>query len=608
MIEPLSSLSQAWLIWWVDTTIKSLVVLTSVSLVAFALPGASAAQRHLLWFAGLLAALVISVVPGSFCRWEMPLFPSHLFSSESVHPESDAPLEESVSPGALATPTLGETPKPESTTPLALWLFGAWALGAAFVAVSLLLGHGVLLRLRLRGRRVTDRAWQTDLDSCRRALALRRRVLLLENPREQVPLVGGLLWSYVAIPQVARDWSPYRRRIVLLHELAHVKRWDTLALFAGRLVALVQWANPLVWIALRQLRIESERASDDLVLGDGVSPHEYATSLLEFSQEFPSLPQTRGALPIATRSLLERRLLMILDTNQCRTALQRATLVLACGFALVFALGLVSLDLFAEDKLPVAKPPVKFQQPLEIEFEGQTFLDAVEFIRFLTDADIIVHRGPLKRAGVRLDTKNTMHWHLQDMTIHDVLIWLVRRLGNDAELSYDEGIAVISAKPDKDANKEARADKKERERAKTDKKRTESAIERAREREKKRQERENRSERKSWNPQHDNTPESLDTLYRITAISTDTQFSGQSIDEVLKHIEMIGTVRISAKWDDLRVDQGSEVFMKLSVTPLAKQLKLALDGVHQDLTFRIVKGVIEVTKKERQNRAGSEPL
>ena len=74
------------------------------------------------------------------------------------------------------------------------------------------------------------------------------------------------------LPESANEWTMERRRSVLLHEMAHVKRRDCLVQFLGQLTCAAHWCNPAVWFAARELRRESERACDDLVLHAGTPP------------------------------------------------------------------------------------------------------------------------------------------------------------------------------------------------------------------------------------------------------------------------------------------------------------------------------------------------
>ena len=68
---------------------------------------------------------------------------------------------------------------------------------------------------------------------------------------------------------------------VLLHELAHVARFDLWTSFAAHVACAAYWFNPLVWMAARRMRIEGERACDDAVLRCGARASDYADQLLE---------------------------------------------------------------------------------------------------------------------------------------------------------------------------------------------------------------------------------------------------------------------------------------------------------------------------------------
>src|SRR5438874_11684073 len=142
------------------------------------------------------------------------------------------------------------------------------------------------------------------------------------------------------LPAEAGQWSAERRRIVLLHELAHVKRWDCLTQMITRIVCAFYWFNPLVWVAVRRMCIERERACDDLVLNSGCKASEYASHLVAIAGKFRRAPQV-AAIAVARPSGLERRIRAILDGRRNRDRIAKiASVFIALAFlGLEFLIG-----------------------------------------------------------------------------------------------------------------------------------------------------------------------------------------------------------------------------------------------------------------------------
>ena len=57
-------------------------------------------------------------------------------------------------------------------------------------------------------------------------------------------MVWGFLRPVILLPVDADQWQTERLRAVLLHELAHIKRWDWTMLMVTQIMCAVYWFNP----------------------------------------------------------------------------------------------------------------------------------------------------------------------------------------------------------------------------------------------------------------------------------------------------------------------------------------------------------------------------
>jgi len=213
-----------------------------------------------------------------------------------------------------------------------------WLAGAAIALVPLLLGR---LQLRTIGRRARDVESDTLDDFAARlgrSLGIGRVVRVVEGETIATPMTWGIVTPVVLVPAGFGEWPEARQRDVLLHELAHVARYDCLTQYIASIVCALHWYNPLAWVAARRLRIERERACDDRVLLAGARASEYAEHLLTLARTLRT-PGVAGAaaLAMARPSHLEGRLLAVLDAGRERAALtrRRGAIVALGAFAIV---------------------------------------------------------------------------------------------------------------------------------------------------------------------------------------------------------------------------------------------------------------------------------
>lgn len=379
-MDALFQLPQPWLAV-IDATAKATAVLAAAALAARALRRSSAATRHLVWTCALVAALVLPAVSLVLPRWEAPLLrvarPAAAASAQPPAAAVQAPAlgipHEARTAGTAPDAAPGMSPtvprdaggaRPRlSWTALAAI---AWAAGTVLILGRLLLGFVFVQRLSRRSTPVTDAPWLPLAREIAADLGV-ARVTFRRAAGPVMPMAWGIVRPVVLMPEEADTWTAQRLRIVLLHELAHVKRADCLTHLLAQAACAVYWINPLAWMAVRRARAERERACDDLVLSRGTRGSDYADQLLEIARAMGAGP-SRGviasaSLAMANRSQLEGRLMSILDPTVPRTGVSRvrAAGVTAAALALVVPFATMQTWAFEEDRAMVPRASAQAQ-------------------------------------------------------------------------------------------------------------------------------------------------------------------------------------------------------------------------------------------------------
>jgi beta-lactamase regulating signal transducer with metallopeptidase domain len=343
----LSAHSATWLELLLAEASKGMLMLIVAAILNFALRRASAASRHLVWTLALASLLAMPLLSFGLPSWQVPLLPGSLAkarpdavtNSYSPTDEVGASLPQDFQPFAAAEEQAGTDAQGAPASPAsapafqwktierldwASWALIVWVAGASLILGRLLIGTVMVWCMARRARRITDGKWAGLVELLAPQVGINRPVTLLKSSRVTMPVTCGLMRSAVLLPSDADDWSIARRQVVLLHELAHVKRRDCLTQALAQVACAIYWFNPLIWGAARRLRMERERACDDQVLDAGTKASDYADHLLDLARSFKSAScSSLAAVAIARRSQLEGRLLAILDPGLSRGGLNR---------------------------------------------------------------------------------------------------------------------------------------------------------------------------------------------------------------------------------------------------------------------------------------------
>lgn len=213
-----------------------------------------------------------------------------------------------------------------------------WAAGALVASCRFLAGLLALRRLCVHARSLPRPEAVDALAAASRLAGVRRPVTLLVSAEVQVPVTWGVRRPVVALPAAAAQWSAERLRLVLLHELLHVRRRDVLVEFFLEAVTVAFWFHPAVWLAARRLRLERERACDEAVLDTGARASDYCGHLVEIMRAAARGPGVVVGAGMAVPSTLEFRIRALLGEPPPRRFRLRGVVLTLCAVA-IYGLG-----------------------------------------------------------------------------------------------------------------------------------------------------------------------------------------------------------------------------------------------------------------------------
>ncbi len=241
--------------------------------------------RFAVWFSALLA---ISVVPF---------------------------LEMFSAPAAVAHPVSAAITVPQSWS---LYLFSMWAVIALAGLARVAAGLWHLRAIRRDSVAVNLHDVDPLVRQTIEEFQAVRRVELLASHRLRVPTAIGFLKPAVVLPAwCLQELSPEELKAVVLHELAHLRRWDDWTNLAQKVMRAFFFFHPVVWWVESRLSLEREMACDDLVLARTANPQAYAQCLVRLAEK--NLVQRGIALAQAAVGRVRQtslRVLQILDVRR----------------------------------------------------------------------------------------------------------------------------------------------------------------------------------------------------------------------------------------------------------------------------------------------------
>ncbi|HYC40727.1 MAG TPA: M56 family metallopeptidase [Chitinophagaceae bacterium] len=140
--------------------------------------------------------------------------------------------------------------------------------------------------IRTQGLGKIDVAWRLFVQKISAHMGIRKKVAIWISSLVSSPVTVGFLKPVILLPAAAlAQLSPQQLEAVILHELAHIRRFDYLLNLLVNFIRTLLYFNPFVRPFIRTIEKERERSCDELVMQFEYSRHEYAAALLTLEQQ-----------------------------------------------------------------------------------------------------------------------------------------------------------------------------------------------------------------------------------------------------------------------------------------------------------------------------------
>lgn len=250
------------------------------------LRNSNARIRYAIW-CGAMAAIIVAAAVTAVSVWPEGYSGARQVSAEKAKPAGG---RSSSDPGA----TIGNPAAVSDVSSSGRWwqhpsisryLFMIWVAGVMLFSFYHFLGwyraHGFVRR----GTSPVPKEWQARFKKLCDEFRLRQLVSLMSSSLVKVPCVVGWVKPVILVPvSMLTSLDPSEIEMILVHELAHVRRYDVLINIVQATMETLFFFNPAIWWLSRQIRIEREDCCDNIAILRAGSRFKYARALANLEE------------------------------------------------------------------------------------------------------------------------------------------------------------------------------------------------------------------------------------------------------------------------------------------------------------------------------------
>lgn len=158
-----------------------------------------------------------------------------------------------------------------------IWLAGVLGLGSYWM-----IGYIQAKRKIQKLNEISDEAVLKLFEDCKERVIRQHKGKNIKLAEGQYAMIFGMLKPVITLP---KDKRKEELEIILLHELTHYRYKDYLLTYVQLIALSLHWFNPLVWLAVKQMKADIEYACDERVITLGISKKHYANALLNMMHQ-----------------------------------------------------------------------------------------------------------------------------------------------------------------------------------------------------------------------------------------------------------------------------------------------------------------------------------
>lgn len=427
------------LLWLLSLLWQSSVVLAAVLGMQAILRSGSASWRHRILLASLLmipAIPLLCLLTGAVenSRFALPVFPESL-AWQTAATEGSAVFV----PAALEISGIRLLPLQDSIGDLSR--LSPWAiimvlcLTGMFVMSVKVIGGLLKVRSWIRNSRpVTDGEILAVFEKARTCLGVKRSFRVAESDQVAVPVTAGTFRPVVLLPvRFIERIQPAGLEGIALHEMAHIRRNDSLFFTLVSILRAILFFHPLIWLAARRLAALAESACDDAVLAVTRCPQTYALLLTAVAENLPGryLPPEPATGFLLRGMSLQQRVTAILSKR-------RGQMRMRSKLGLAAALAGVVLSYITAVAVPLvhknSEPQPADSQTVQVKTQPATVIrEAMAQSVSVSVQDTIRHRIA--------STVRTVVYSETD-SVHKIEVYMPGRVEAGTEVSIETPVAI----------------------------------------------------------------------------------------------------------------------------------------------------------------------